>query len=461
MLKRYVGDKTFYRHALAIALPIIVQNAITNFVSMLDNIMVGQLATAQIGGVTIANNNLIFIFNLCLYGGAAGAGIFTTQFYGSGNQEGIRHTFRFKLLINLLLTVLGVGLFYFCGEPLIRLYLTGEGDPALAAETLHYGRLYLNIMLLGFLPFALTSCYATTLRECGQTNVPMIASLIATVVNLAFNTLLIFGLCGFPALGVAGAAIATVLSRYVEFAVVAIWTHTHTDQVPYMKGLYRTLLIPVGLLRDIVVKGMPLLLNELLWSLGLAFLNQCYSVCSLDVVPALSISSTIYNLSSVVFRSMGSTVGIIIGQMLGAAKPESQIRDSYRKLTALTVATGILFAISMALLAFAFPRLYNTTEAVRTLAAWFIILSAAYMPLQAYIFPVYFTLRSGGKTMTTFLFDSGAIWAVSIPIAFCLCNFTTLPILLIYAIANLCDVIKCVIGALMIKSGHWIQNLTD
>ncbi len=460
MLRRYVGDRAFYRRVLAVALPIIAQNAITNFVSLLDNLMVGQLSTAQIGGVTIVNNNLLFIFTLCVFGGAAGAGIFTTQFFGSGNQEGIRHTFRFKLLVCAALALLAVGLFLVFGDSLIGLYLRGEGDGAVAADTLFYGRQYMLVMLIGLLPFALTNAYAGTLRECGHATVPMVAGLIATGVNLIFNYILIFGHFGAPAMGVVGAAVATVISRYVELAIVVFWTHSHSRLLPFVKGLYRSLYIPGRLLKAIVIKGMPLLLNEGLWSLGMAMLNQCYSFCSLDVVPALSISTTLCNLLSVVFRSLGNTVGIITGQMLGADRPEQELRSENRKMTALCVASGLVFGALMVAISSIYPKLYNTTDAVRQLAAGLIIISALDIPLQAYIFPVYFTLRSGGKTVATFLFDCGAIWGLSLPLAFLLSRFTPMGILSIFAICTGVDVIKCVIGAYMIRSGSWIQNLT-
>lgn len=459
MGKKLLGDTAFVKRFLLMALPIILQNAITNFVAMLDNIMVGQLATAQIAGVTIANNNLLFIFNLALFGGAAGAGIFTTQYHGSQDQEGIRFTFRFKLAICLVLTVIGVAVFHFFSQPLVSLYLQGDGDPQLAADTLKYGTQYIQVMIVGFLPFALTTAYAGTLRECGQTVVPMVASLIATVVNLFFNYLLIFGKWGFPMLGVVGAAIATVMSRYVEFAIVAIWAHTHWKRHPFVKGLYRSFHIPGDLLKTILIKGSPLLFNELLWSMGLAIQNQCYSVCGLEVVPALSISTTIYNLAGVVFRSLGSTVGIITGQMLGAGCKEQEVREANKKMELVTILSGILFGGLMAALSFLFPKVYNTTDSVRTLAGWLIVISAAFMPLQAYIFSVFFTLRAGGKTVITFLFDCGAIWAYCVPMALLLCYCTELPILLIFALCNSGDIIKCLIGNYMIRKGTWIHNL--
>ena len=461
MLRRYVGDRAFYRRVLAVALPIIIQNAITNFVALLDNIMVGQLATAQISGVTIVNNNLMFIFNICLFGAAAGAGIFTTQFRGSGDHKGIRYTLRFKLILCMLLTLVGGFVFYFMADPLIGLYLTGDGDPIMAAETLEAGRAYMYMMLWGMLPFAVTNAYASTLRECGKPRVPMVAGVIAMFVNLVLNFVLIFGHFGAPAMGIRGAALATVIARYVEMAIVMLWTHSHTAECPYAKGLFRSMYIPGRLLGSIIKKGMPLLLNEFMWTIGMALVNQCYSTCGLDVVPAMSISSTIYNLAAVVFRSLGNTVGIFMGQMMGARRPSEEIMDTNRKMLALATFSGVVFGATIAGLSGVFPMLYNTSDQVRQLATSTILISAVLMPLQAYSFPLYFTLRAGGKTVMTTLFDCGSIWMLYLPISFLLSRFTGLPFLVIYALCNSADIIKCIVGSVLIRSGVWIQYLTE
>jgi len=460
MKSRLIGDRSFYKQVLVVALPIILQNLITNLVSLLDNVMVGQLDTAQIGAVNIVNNNLLFILNICLFGGSAGAGIFTTQFYGSQDQKGIQYTVRFKLLICIALAVAGCGICYFGSDGLIGLYLSGDGDPVVREQTLFYARQYLFIMLLGVLPFAVTNSYASTLRECGYPTVPMVAGIIAMGVNLAGNYILIFGHFGTPAMGVAGAAIATVASRYVEMVIVALWTHLNPKKNPYARGLYRGFYIPGKLFRQITVKGMPLLINEAAYTVGMAFLNQCYSTCGLDVLPALSISTTIYNLAAVVFRSLGNTVGIIMGRMLGAGKKREEILDHNHKLVALGVFAGILCGGLTAATSGLFPKLFNTTDSIRQMASGLIVISAVLMPLQAYIFPVYFTLRAGGKTIITFLFDSGAIWILMLPIAFCLSRFTDLSILLIFALCNAMDLVKCGIGYYFIKKGDWMQNLT-
>ena len=459
MLKRYIGDRAFYRRCLTIAIPIIIQNGITNFVSLLDNIMVGQVGTVPMSGVSIVNG-LLFVFNLCVFGASSGAGIFTAQFHGSGDHRGVRHTFRFKLLICMAVSVLGIGIFLLGGRGLIGLYLTGEGDAVTAAGAMAYALEYLHVMLWGFVPFALCNAYAGTLRECGETRVPMIAGITAVLVNLCLNYVLIFGHFGAPAMGVRGAAVATVISRFVELAIVAGWTHMNGEKHPFIRGTFRSAYIPGSLLRGIVIKGMPLLINEFLWASGMAFLNQRYSTCGLDVVPAMNISSTLFNLGSVAFLSMGNAVGIIMGQMLGAGRGEPEIRDTNRKLFAVSVLSGLVFGGLMAAVSTLFPRLYNTTDEVRLLAAKLILISAAMMPMNSYTNAAYFTLRSGGQTLVTFLFDSCFVWSFCVPLAYILSRFTGIGIVPLYAICQGTDMLKCVLGAYMIRQGKWIQNLT-
>ena len=458
MLRRFIGDKAFYRRLLRVAVPIIIQNGITNFVSLLDNIMVGQIGTVQMSGVSIVNQ-LMFVFNLCVFGAASGAGIFTAQFYGCGDHDGVRHTFRFKVLIGLLLSALGITLFSFGGSSLIQLYLKGDGHPADIADTLRYGSEYLHIMLFGLIPFALTSAYSSTLRESNETLIPMIAGVSAVFVNLILNYILIFGHLGVPAMGVRGAALATVISRYVELAIVAGWTHLHGARNPFIKGAYRSIYIPGHLFRLILIKGMPLLLNEALWSIGMATINQCYSTRGLDVVAAANIASTLNNLSSVVFLSMGNTVGIIIGQLLGSGASEREVRDTDVKLIFTSVVSCFLFGGIMASCSSVFPLIYNTTDSVRHLATWMICIGAVMMPFCAFTNASYFTLRSGGQTMVTFLFDSCFVWVCSVPLAFCLSRFTSLSIIPLYAVCQTSELIKCALGAFMIHQGKWIQNL--
>ena len=459
MLKRYIGNRAFYRNVFTIAIPIIIQNGITNFVSLLDNIMVGQVGTIPMSGVSIVNG-LLFVFNLCIFGASSGAGIFTAQYYGSHNEDGIRYTFRFKIFVCLVISALGSLIFTMADKLLIGLYLTGEGDALAAAGAMEYGRKYLKIMLWGFLPFALSNAYSSTLRETGETFVPMVAGIAAVFVNLFLNYVLIFGHFGAPAMGVEGAALATTISRFVELAIVAAWTHRNTEQNAFITGAYRSIYIPGTLLKEITIKGMPLLINECLWASGMAVLNQCYSTCGLDVVPATNISSTLYNVGSVVFLAMGSAVGIIMGQMLGAGRSREEILDHNRKLLFTATVCGGAFGILMAAAAVPFPKIYNTTQSVQQLAAMLIVLNSIILPFNSYTNAVYFTLRSGGQTMVTFLFDSCFVWGFCVPLAYVLTRFAGIGIIPLFAICQATDLIKCALGSIMIKQGKWIQNLT-
>ena len=459
MFRKLTDDRALFRRFFVVAIPIIIQNAITNFVSMLDNIMVGQVGSLPMSGVSIVNN-MMFVYSLCIFGASSGAGIFTAQFYGSDDHEGIRHTFRFKLLICTALSLLGMAFFTAFGTPLIGFYLQGEGSPADAAEIMRHGLDYLYMTFWGFVPFALSNAYSSTLRETGQTTVPMVAGITAVFVNLILNYILIFGHFGAPQMGVAGAALATAISRYVELAIVVTWTHKHKEICKFIQGAYKSLYIPRDLLGRITVKGMPLLLNEALWSGGMAFLNQCYSTCGLDVVPALNITSTISNLAGVAFISGGNAVGILMGQMLGASHSVEEIRDTNRKLVSANVIIGIVFGALLASISGVFPMIYNATDSIRQMATVLICICAITMPLHSYLNATYFTLRSGGKTLVTFIFDSGYIWCITIPVAFVLSRFTDLPILPLYAICQSLDILKCFVGAWMLKKGSWIQNLT-
>ena len=391
------GGLSYYRRILSIAIPIIIQNGITNFVNLLDNIMVGQVGTIPMSGVSIVNG-VLFVFNLCIFGASSGAGIFTAQFHGSGDDDGVRHTFRFKFLVCLILTTIGALIFTLGGQTIIGLYLTGDGDAAMAQGAMEYGLKYLRIMIWGFLPFALSNAYSSTLRETGVTLVPMAAGITAVLVNLTLNYILIFGHFGAPALGVEGAAIATVISRFVELTIVATWTHTHPQDHRYIRGAFRSFRIPGRLLRSILSKGMPLLINEFFWASGMAIMNQCYSTCGLDVVPALNISRTLFEVGSVVFLSLGNSVGIIMGQMLGAGLARDEIRMHNRKLMTFATVVGGSFGILLIAFSHLFPQLYNTTDEVRLLAARLICICGIMMPFNSFTNASYFTLRSGGQT---------------------------------------------------------------
>ncbi|MBR6898306.1 MAG: MATE family efflux transporter [Lachnospiraceae bacterium] len=456
-MKKYIGDRAFYKMVLMVAVPIMVQNGISNFVSLLDNLMIGGVGTNALSGVAISNQ-LMFVYYLLIFGASAGAGIFTAQYYGKGDTEGVRNTFRFKIVANTILSALSIAVFALASDTLIGLFLKGEGSPEDAAETLAIGRDYMSIMLAGLIPVGISNAYAGTLRDTGQTRVPMFAAVIAIFVNLIGNALLIYGLLGFPELGAPGAALATVISRFVEMGVLIVYTATHSKKHPFIEGAFRNFRIPPALAMRFALKSLPLMANETLWALGQTTMNQCYSYRSLSAVAALNIESTIWNLLGVSFLAMGEAVGIVIGQILGTGDTE-RAKDTAAKMRAFTVALGVFFGLLMVAISPVFPLLYKTSDEVRAMASSFIVVYGALMPLYAYTHASYFTIRAGGNTLITFIFDSCFVWVLSVPTAFILSRFTGLSVLYMIIIVQSLEIIKCVIGGGMVLSGIWAKNI--
>lgn len=462
MSTKALSHKQLIQKTLWIAVPIMIQNAITNFVGMLDNIMVGQIGTNQMTGVSIVNQ-LIFVFNLMIFGGTAGIGIFTAQFAGKNDQKGLMYTVRLKVAMAVVLTLLGIGIFVGCGDAMVQLWMSNASSASDITETMKAAHGYLLVMLVGIFPFAMSQVYASTLRENGETRVPMIAGVIAIFVNLMGNYILIYGKFGAPKLGVLGAATATVLSRFVEVALVMFWSHRHTQRFPFMKMVYRGFGVPKELTISILLKAFPLLLNETLWSLGQTALSQQYSTLGLSVVAAFNISNTIANVFNVAFISMGDATAIILGQELGRMDSEEDRKvikyDAFR-LAIIAVVLCVISGSLLAMTAGAFPKVYNTTDEIKRMATYLILVSAAFMPVYAYENASYFTLRSGGKTWITFLFDSVFVWVISVPAAFIFTRFTDWGVVHVFIAVQCFDFIKMAIGFFMVRHGAWMHNLT-
>ena len=455
--RKYIGDRNFYKRYIALALPMIIQNAVTNLVSFLDNIMVGQLGTEQMSGVAIVNQ-LIFVYNLAVFGAVSAASIFGAQYFGKGNHKGHMYSFRFKLYAALAVTALTILLFVTNGESLISLYLTDTSGSGATGAALQYGLQYLIIMMAGLIPFAVNQSYATNIKETGQTLLPMIASFVAVGSNAILDYLLIFGIGPFPELGVQGAALATVIARYIEALMIIIWAHSHREKNRYLKGAYTGFGIPTDELKAIIIKGLPLMMNEVLWAAGMTAVIQCYSVRGLEVVAGLNIATTITNLFNIIYIQLGACISIVVGQYLGAGELE-KAKDADNKMIVFSVFCCVIVAVCMLFMGRFFPQIYNTSEEIRALATSFITVSAIIMPFCSFSHASYFTLRSGGKTMVTFLFDSVFTWIVVVPTAFLLAHFTGLGIVSVYFLVQATELIKVVIGYFMVHSNVWLVQM--
>ena len=442
---RFIGDKAFYKSVLTLLIPMLIQQFITSFVSLLDNVMVGSLGKEAISAASIANQ-VMMVFALAVFGGLSGASIFGAQFYGKGDMDGMRHTFRVKMYFGVLVSAAA-----------ILIYESNGGDMAL---TLKSGCNYLYIMLWGLPPFALVQVYAGTLRESGETRAPMFAGICAILTNLAGNWILIFGNLGAPQMGVEGAAIATVVSRYAELAIVVVYAHRHTEKYIFLQGAYKSLHVPRKLVWRVVRTAAPLLVNEILWSLGMTFINQFYSSRGLNAVAALNITGTVWNLFCVIMFAMGNAVSIMVGQRLGAGKMK-EARDVDGKLIFLTEVIHVIIGAVMIICSPLLPRIYNVGADVQDLTRQLLIIAGLSLPLHSFAHVTYFTIRSGGRTVITFFFDAVYTWLVTVVLAFILTRLTDWDIVRIYLCVQFIDIVKVFIGLLMLKSDFWARNVVN
>ncbi len=457
-MNKWLGNAEFYKKVFIVAIPLLIQQMITSFVNLLDNIMVGQVGTLAMSGVSIASQ-LITIFNLAVFGSVAACSIFGAQFFGRRDMQGMRYCLRFKLVIEVLISIISIIVFFFFSKPLIHLYLNNSNNSIQDIQaTYSYAQHYLWIMLLSFIPFSLTQSITTAFSETGKTKLPMISSVTAVFVNLIGNYILIFGNFGLPKLGVNGAAIATVISRLVELMIAIYFTRRYKKELTFFHHLFKEFKIPVELAKQITVKGAPLVLNEILWSTGIACIAQCYSTRGVDAIAAYNITCTIQNLFFVFSIAMGNSISILVGQQLGAGKLDEAV-DTDRKLIVFTFLLALGVGLVLFVTAPIFPNLYNTKDTIRQMSTSMLRIYACLVWVGAIYNACYFTLRCGGKTILTFLFDSVGTLCVSFPIGYCVAHFTNISIVPMFFILQCADLYKVILGLYLVHKKSWVQNL--
>ena len=458
LLSKIIGSKEFYKMVLVIVIPIALQQLLTQFVSLIDNIMIGVVGTEQMSGVAISNQ-VLMVFNLAVFGIISGVSIFASQYHGSNDTIGVKKTFQFKWIMILLTLVIGISIFTFFGDKIISTFINSNSDDSTDPVLVqNYAWSYLKIMLIGLIPFAIKEIYATGLREAKQTFIPMLAGIIAIFVNLVFNYLLIFGKFGFPKLGIEGAAIATVISRFVELAVVVVYIHIKKEKYPFIKKVYLKAYLKFDDIKRYLPRTLLLCLNEIMWSLCITLIFQCYSKRGLDIVGAMNICNNVNNVFMTLGLALGNAISIIIGQLLGAKNYE-EAYDTGVKLLAFSLFVSICTSLLMIVSGLFIPNIYKTTDVIKAMSFKFILVAAMGMPINTFNTSSYFMIRSGGKTLLTFLFDSVFSWVIRLPLAFILVYFTSLSIIPIYILVTLSDLIKSPLAVIIIKNKIWLKTI--
>ncbi len=449
-LSKYIGDKTFMKAAIMVGVPLMLQQLITGSVNLVDNLMVGQLGDAAIGGVA-AVNRFYIIAQYGTNGIVAAGSIFIAQYFGARHMEKMKESFRFLLNISIAIMLVFFLLVFIFPEAILGFF---TNDPAV----IEMGVLYARLVSFSYIPIAITLSISGSMRSVGETKIPLVVSAIAVLINTFLNYCLIFGNFGFPQLGIRGAAYATLVARFVETGLLLYFIKEYDfDFKTKIKEMFH---VPAALSKKIMIKAAPLAMNEILWAGGMATLFKFYSTRGPEVMSGFSISSTIGDIFFVLFGGMAAASTVLISQPLGANKLEEGRRHGYQ-LMGFSFILSFIFATLMFIASFYIPYLYQniSMDALK--------IAENMLRIQSFMFAIYvlntqnyFVLRAGGDTKSTLIMDSAFMWLINIPLVALLAYFSPIGIYALYIAGQSTDLIKLAFGYWLVRKEKWVRNLT-
>lgn len=448
-MKKFFGNKAFYKATLAIALPIMAQQFVTSFVNLIDNIMIGSVGSLALTSVTVANR-VYLIFNSTMFGICGAAGIFIAQYYGAKNKEKCQKILNINLACGFFVAALFVLALLIVPRQLMEIF---SSQFVVVDESLKY----LQYAVLTYVPFAFSFSIMMALRAVGINKIQLLVGVITVAINTSLNYILIFGHFGFPVLGVQGAAIATAIARFVEmFIYMAILLRKKHMFHFSIQGLLH---LDMALIRSMVRKAIPLTVNEILYSLGLTMIFLSYMRCDENLISGISVVDTVMQIAYIVFGGLSSAVSILIGNRLGANEIEEAKTNSYRLLT-FGVMIGIVMGTTLIFVAPIIASFYNVEDIIKQTIVSLLSIKSILLPIYVYNVCIFFTLRAGGDTFSTMLMDSGFLWCAGVLLSTLLSMFLDIPLVMLYAIVESCDLIKLFVATYFFKKGRWAKNMT-
>lgn len=440
--------RDFIREVTFIIIPVMLQQLIVTSVNLIDNLMVGQLGDVSLSGVNAANR-FYMIESTVIFGIIGACMIFLSQFYGSNNKNKLRETFSFTMVSSFVIALVFFIIAFFFSKNVIAYF---SSNP----EVIESGSAYLNIVAFTYLPVAVSFTYGSSMRSLGETKIPLMVAIIAVVTNTLLNYILIFGHLGFPVLGIKGAAIATLIARIVELTTyVLIVKFNNFNFVTKFSELF---CFSKTLARKIIIKAMPLVANEFLWSFGMATLIKFYGTRGVVALTGQSIAQTTSDIFYILFSGMAVATTIMVGQKLGAGKLEAAKKNAY-SLFKFSIALAVIFGVLLFISSFIVPEFYNVSAEAKHIASSFLKVQGFLFWIYMFVTQCYFIMRAGGDTKSTFIMDSVYMWLVNIPIVLIVTYFTKADVIMIYAIAQSTDFVKMLIAYHFLRSEQWINNL--
>ncbi len=448
-LSKLIGSKQFYITAITIALPIMAQSFVTSFVNLIDNVMISSQGATALTAVTVANKYYM-ILNAALMGIGGSGSIFISQFFGADNKKNCQKIFNMVLSFALIIGAIFMFAISFFSHEILSLFT--QTDSIISSATQ-----YINYIKFSYIPFALSFVIMTSLRAVGINNIQLKVGITTVLTNTLLNYTLIYGNFGLPAMGVEGAAIATLIARVLEMAVyfIILVRSRHffkleiTSIFKYDFALFKTL----------TVKALPLITNEVFYSIGYTVIFASYMKINETLIAGISAADTVINIAYIIFGGLSSAVAILIGKKLGAGEIK-EAKENATKLTAFGAMVGIGMGLILFLIAPLIPNIFNLGEEVNQTIVEIIRIKSVLIWVFVINVCVFFTLRAGGDMLSTLILDCGVLWGMTVVAALLLSNFTTLPLTTVYFIVEAIEIIKLILAIYFFRRGRWAKNLT-
>lgn len=447
--KIMMNDRVFLSKTVKIAFPVAMQGMLNTVVNMIDTMMIGSLGATAIAAVGLANK-VFFVMTLLVFGVVSGSGILAAQFWGNQDVKGIR-----KVLGLALLMAAGAAFAFFlpavlCPRAVMRIFTTGE-------ETIRIGASYLVLAAFSYPFIAVSNTYVAMLRAVGQVKAPVVISSVTILINIVLNYTLIFGKFGAPAMGVAGAAVATLTARAAEMC--ALLGVVYLGRSPIACRPWELFGYPAGFVKKFFVTAAPVIANEFVWGLGVTMYSLAYGRMGDGAVAAITVATTIQDIMAVLFQGLGAAASVILGNEMGAGKLAQAERDAKSFLILqflLSVAVACLCAATRGQVI----ALYRVTGEVARDVSRCLLVFSLYMPCKMFNYAnIVGVLRSGGDTRVCLFLDCSGVWLIGIPMAFLGGLVLKQPIWIVYAMVTLEEVYKAVFGYLRYRKKKWLRNL--
>jgi putative MATE family efflux protein len=450
------GPLSFYKEALRVALPVMFQQLIMSLVSLVDNFMVAGLGDVKMAAVNVANQ-INFIYFVVLGALCGAGGIYLAQFNGAHDEKGMQQAYRFKILMSLFVSGVYFVMLWVFPERLIAMMTMGN---IAQEEIIYYGTQYLKLISFTLFPIAISTALGTAFREIGTPTVPLIISVISTLINTSGNWIFIYGNLGSPRLEVNGAALSTIIARFVEMA--AFLVYVRIKRPDFFVPASAWLRVKIPLMKQILSRSGMMLLSETTWVVSETVVTALYnSRGGAEVVAGMAAGWTIANIFTLIFGGIYAATAVVIGGVLGAGKLD-EARNRARWLQSGSLVMGIILGIGASLSTALIPIVFgNLSDDARQVTAGLIFVIAAYLPIWTVLNAQFAISRAGGDTALGMYVDVSVNILLFVPAAIALTVLTDMGPVMMFALVKSTDIVKYGIARWRLKKERWVRNLTS